>query len=481
MADTLTLALAEQIGAFATETTFEALPPEVADSVRKRVLDVLGICVAATPLDTSAAARDWVADQGGRPQARAIGLPDSVPAPLAAFVNGVLAHSLDYDDTHLPSVLHPSASVIPAALAAAQAAGSDGGALIAAIAAGLETCVRLGMAGYDPVARNSTFFEHGQHATSICGALGGAVSAGVLLGLDAAGVAHAVAVAASMGAGVIEANRGGGTVKRMHCGWAAHAAVSAAQLVRLGFTGPSSVLEGRFGFFQAWLRGQFDPSAITDGLGVSWAVPGIFFKPYPANHFTHAAIDAARELRDRGLVPEDVESATLGVAAPTVRTIGEPIGVKRAPETGYMAQFSGPYAVAVGLFGGEGLGAGLTDFTDELACDPSRRALMARVAVAADDRCTEVFPYQFPAILRVRTRDGRDLTAEAMVNRGGPANPLSFGELATKFQENAGLLLSAAEIAQAQQAIGRLEEITDLGELLDPLGGIAGLAASADS
>jgi 2-methylcitrate dehydratase PrpD len=479
VAETLTLALAEQIGNFATETTFDRLPPQVVDSVRKRVLDVLGICVAATPLDTSAAARDWVAGQGGRPQARAIGLPDLVPAPLAAFVNGVLAHSLDYDDTHLPSVLHPSASVVPAALAAAQSAGSDGRAVIAAIAVGLETCVRLGMAGYDPVARNSTFFEHGQHATSICGALGGAVSAGVLLGLDAAGVAHAVAVAASMGSGVIEGNRAGGTVKRMHCGWAAHAAVSAAQLVRLGFTGPPSVLEGRFGFFQAWLHGQFDPSAITDALGVNWAVPGIFFKPYPANHFTHAAIDAARELRERGLVPDLVKSAILGVAAPTVRTIGEPIQVKRAPETGYMAQFSGPYAVAVGLFGGAGLGAGLTDFTDELARDPSRRALMARVSVVADDRCTEVFPYQFPAILRVRTRDGRDLTAEAMVNRGGPERPLSYAELATKFLSNAERLLGPTEITQAQQTIARLEQLGDLAELLDPLGDIVGRNVSA--
>jgi 2-methylcitrate dehydratase PrpD len=480
VAETLTTALAEQIGAFATEATFDRLPPQVVDSVRKRVLDVLGICVAATPLDTSAAARGWVADQGGRPQARAIGLPDLVPAPLAAFVNGVLAHSLDYDDTHLPSVLHPSASVIPAALAAAQSAGSDGRAVTAAIAVGLETCVRLGMAGYDPAARNSTFFEHGQHATSICGALGGAVSAAVLLGLDAAGVGHAVAVAASMGAGVIEANRNGGTVKRMHCGWAAHAAVSAAQLVRLGFTGPPSVLEGRFGFFQAWLRGEFDRSAITDGLGVDWTVPGIFFKPYPANHFTHAAIDAARELRERGLVPDDVESATLGVAAPTVRTIGEPVSVKRAPETGYMAQFSGPYAVAVGLYGGDGLGAALTDFTDELARDPGRRALMARVAVVADDRCTEVFPYQFPAILRVRTRDGRHLVAEVMANRGGPAKPLSYAELAAKFQANAQRLLGASEITRAQQAAQRLEQLRDLSELLDPLGDIVGRDTSAD-
>lgn len=466
--------LAQQIGAFAAAATFASLPALVADSVRKRILDVLGICVAATPLDTSAAARGWAAEQGGRPQAQAVGVPGKLPATLAAFVNGVLAHSLDYDDTHLPSVLHPSASVVPAALAAGQAAGADGRAVIAAVAAGLEVCVRTGMAGYDPRTRSSTFFDHGQHATSICGALGSAVAAGLLLGLDSGGVAHALGIAASMASGVIEANRTGGTVKRMHCGWAAHAGVSAAQLAVHGFTGPPTVLEGRFGFYQAWLHGTFDPAAITGGLGETWLVPDIFFKPYPANHFTHAAIDAALELRAQGLRPGDVASAVLGVAAPTVRTIGEPIEVKRAPRTGYMAQFSGPYAVAAGLSGGGGLGVGLGDFTDELATDPARRALMARVEVIADESCSEVFPHQFPAVLQVRTRDGRELAAQVMTNRGGPDRPLSYEELATKFRDNAGRLLDATTAAATERAVAGLHHAPRLDDLLEPLGRLPG-------
>jgi 2-methylcitrate dehydratase PrpD len=469
-----------RIGDFAAGVSYQRLPADVVASVRLRVLDTLGICVAATGLDTSAAARDWVLDQGGRPQAQAVGLPGRVPAALAGFLNGVLAHSLDYDDTHLPSVLHPSASVIPAALAAAQAAGADGRAVIAAIAAGLEVCVRVGMAGYDSRGRNSAFFEHGQHATSICGALGGAVSAGLLLGLDAAGVTHAIGVAASMASGLIEANRTGGTVKRLHCGWAAHAGVSAAQLVRHGFTGPATVLEGRFGFFQAWLRGRYDPAAITEGLGSDWSVPGIFFKPYPANHFTHAAIDAAIRLRDRGVRAADVESAILGVAAPTVRTIGEPIEAKRAPQTGYMAQFSGPYAVAAGLAGGGGLGVGLEDFTDELARDAERRALMARVSVVADDRCTGIFPHQFPAVLRVRTRDGRELTAEVMTNRGGPGNPLTYAELVGKFRDNVRGKLDETARDRVEHSIARLAELTDMAEILGPLGFAAGCGRRGD-
>src|SRR5699024_9590834 len=111
---------------------------------------------------------------------------------------------------------------------------------------------------------------------------------------------------------------------RIHCGWAARSAVSAVELVEHGISGPHTVLEGRFGFFQAWLHGHFEPDAITAGLGDSWAAPGIFFKPYPANHFTHTAIDAAQALRVRGIEPDDIRELTLGVPAANVRTIGEP-------------------------------------------------------------------------------------------------------------------------------------------------------------
>jgi 2-methylcitrate dehydratase PrpD len=461
--------LAERLGAFAAESTFDSLPPEVVDSVRKRVLDVLGISVAAAPLTTSRGARRFAEEQAGRPQSSAVGVPERLPAAQAAFVNGVLAHSLDYDDTHLPSVLHPSACVVPAALAAAEATGADGRATVAAIAVGLEIAVRLGMAGYDEQAGNSLFFEHGQHATSICGTLGGAASAALLYGLGADGVLHALGVSASMAAGLIEANRTGGTVKRMHCGWAAHSAISAARLVAHGFTGPPTVVEGRFGFLRAWLHGDGFPDAVTGGLGHDWAVPGIFFKPYPANHFTHAGIDAALALRAAGLRPEDIDAIELAVPGPNVRTIGQPIEVKRTPATGYMAQFSGPYTVAAALLGGGGLGLGLDDFTDDLAQDPQRRALMQRIDVVADAACDAVFPYQFPAILRVRTTDGRELVQEVMTTRGGPQRPLSYAELSTKFRDNASRMLPPEAVTQLEESVGRLDELPLVGAVLAPL------------
>ena len=456
----------EQLGemAVASRTT---LPEEVRSSVRSRVLDVLGLCAAAVPLESSRMALEMLADEGGRPVAQVVRGPRT-SAAWAAFGNGVLAHSLDYDDTHLPSVLHPSASVVPAALAAAERHGADGAQLVHAVAVGIEVCVRLGMGGYDPVAGNSLFFEHGQHATSICGALGAAAAAALLEpDADAQGIGHAIGLAVSMGSGVLEANRTGGTVKRMHCGWAAHAGVVAASLAAKGVTAAPTSIEGRFGFFQAWLHRDGLLDVVVDGLGETWSTPGIFFKPYPANHFTHTAVDAARRLVDRGLAPDDVASAHLAVAAPTVRTIGEPLEVKQAPETGYQAQFSGPYAVVLGLLGGGGLGAALEDYTDELAQDERRRALMARVTVGSDPRCDEVYPRQFPAVLTVRTHAGDMLEEAVMVNRGGPDDPLTEEELMRKFTDNAARSLSPQAVERLAEAVRGLGPGSDVRALME--------------
>lgn len=456
----------QRLGRFAAECRDKGIPADVERSVRQRVADTLGVAVAAQRLDTSEAAVRYVLSQGGTPESRVYGREQKVPAAQAAFANGVLAHSLDYDDTHLPSVLHPSASVVPAALAVGEAHGSSGPEIIAAVAAGLEICVRLGMAGYDHESRNSVFFQLGQHATSICGTIGAAAAAASLLGLDADGIAHAMGVSVSFAGGILEGNRTGGTVKRAHCGWAAHGGVVAAQLAAGGFTGPPTVLEGRFGFFQAFINGRYDPAPLEEGLGAVWEVPGIFIKPYPANHFTHAGVDAAIRMRADGLRPADVKRVVLATATHTARTIGEPIEVKRRPRTGYQGQFSGPYTVAAALCGGSGLGLGLADFTDELVNDPERQELMSRVDVVPDPVCDEIYPYQFPAILRVRTKDGRELEEQVLTTRGGPQRPLSDDEIRRKLLDNVQGFVSTEAAQRLADVAERTDGLDSISQLL---------------
>ena len=174
-------------------------------------------------------------------------------------------------------------------------------------------------------------------------------------------------------------------------------------------------------------------------------------------------------LRSRGLPIDRIEHIELRVPSAVIRTIGQPLETKRAPETGYQAQFSGPYAVVAGLIGGSGLGVGLDDFTDELAQDPARRALMALVDVVPDEKCDAIYPYQFPAVVRVRTDDGREWTEEVLANRGGPGRPLSEAELSRKFGENVAGRLPAETARTVQDLVLRLDRLTGVADVLRPL------------
>ena len=453
------------LAAFAARVAEDPGEAVLADA-RLRLLDVVGISVAALGTEPAHVAHELVQQWGGAPYAGAVGLRDRLPAPSAALVNGTLAHALDFDDTHVPSILHPSASVVPAALAAAEQSGASGRRLLAAIAVGNEIAIRLGNAGYEPAINNSVFFERGLHATSICGAVGAAAAAGTALGLAEVQIAHAMAIACSMGAGLLEANRAGGSVKRMHCGWAAHSGVVAAQAAAAGLTGPPTVLEGRFGFFQAYCGDTYDATALLGQLGERWETAACFMKPYPTNVFTHTGIDAALALRERGLKPQDVASVRIGVAGATLRTIAQPREAKIRPESGYHAQFSGPFTFALALRGGGGLGVYLDDFTDDAVSDPVNLEVASRVTHESDPRCEQIFPMHFPSIVRVTTKDGHDLVEEVLANRGTADRPLSTSDVELKYSLNARRLGADADVlAERLLAVGSRADVRGLLDL----------------
>lgn len=459
-----------QLATFANRCRAE-LPAEVSLDARNRILDVVGNMLAATAeekgeRDAGQAVMRTVSAWGGAPQATVIASAQRLPAASAALINGTFAHALDFDDTHLPSVLHPSASVVPAALAVAESVNATARDLIAAVALGIEVCNRLGMASYLPDIRNSLFFEKGFHATSICGTIGSALAAGMLYGLDVDGLAAAMSVAASMGAGILEANRTGGTVKKIHCGWAAHAGVAAAQFAREGLTGPPTALEGRFGFFFAYLDGRYDTAAMLADLGSRWELLRTVYKPYPTNHFTHPGIDCALALRSAGLDPSDIERIELGVAGPTLRTIAEPRHEKVRPRSAYHAKFSGPFTVATALLGGGGLGVYLDDFTPGAEEDPRRLALAEKVVCVEDAQASEAFPNTLGAVLTVTTRSGTVLSHRVDSSRGGPGHPLTTDEHRMKFRLNAARALPTDAVARLEEAALMLADDVPVGRLL---------------
>ena len=456
----------DDLADFTFSTNFNDLSEKMVQDIKNRMIDSLGLCLAAKSEDLDKGVTELMQEWGGKPSSNIFGTNLKMPAASAALVNGTLAHSLDFDDTHLPSVLHPSASVIPGTIAQAQAVNASGEEVILAAALGLELCVRIGMGGYLKSDGN-IFFNKGWHATSICGAIAVAGLSAKLLKLDKKGISDAMSIAASMSSGIIEANRSGGSVKRLHCGWAAHSGIIAASLAQGGFTGPPTVFEGRFGFYNAFLDGQYDERAVTHDLGEKWLTEDIFYKPYPANHYTHAGIDAALALKkEHEINVDEIDTIQLYCPEDVLRTIAEPRADKIKPESGYHAKFSGPFTVATALLGGGGLGVSFDDFTDIKASDERILNLAAKVQTFSDKECDEIFPYQFPAKLHIILNDGRKLTKDILVNRGGPSNPLSNDELQLKFKINATKYLNEQEADKLASSIINLDNYSNIDELI---------------
>ena len=468
---------AQQFAAFAAAHRGR-VTDELSTDVVGRLLDTVGNCLAAAALTDPSEPHNAIARvlraRGGRPESGVLLGGPALPASSAAMINGTLAHALDFDDTHLPSVLHPSSSVVPAALAVAQVTQASGADLIAAIAVGIEITNRIGMAGYVPALRNSVFFVRGQHATSICGTFGAAVAAAMVLGLDEGQICDAIGIAASMGAGIIEANRTGGSVKRIHCGWAAQAGIDAAAFAAEGVTGPPTVFEGTFGFLQAYLGSDYNLKAMLDGLGERWELLRTVYKPYPSNHFTHPIVDCALALREQGLPVDQIESVDVGVAETVIRTIGEPREEKISPRTPYHAKFSAPYVLASALVGGGGLGIDVGDFTDGALHEPARLALAAKVSVVPDAICDDEFPDAFSAVVTATLASGATMTHRTHSSRGGPEHPLSTGELQTKFTLNAEQRLPAEDGRRIATTIRGLPDASVVPDLLDGAWGITG-------
>ena len=447
------MTLAERLAAFTAGLRFEALPADVLASARLRTLDVIGLALAASTFDFAAPV--IAAVEAGSGPCTIIGTPRTAGPAAAALANGTLAHGLDFDDTHAASITHASAVVVPTALAVAESAGISGRDVITATVAGYEAVARLGMAA------PGRLHARGWHATSTCGAFAAALTAGKLLGLDAARLTHALGLAGSFASGLMEFLEDGSAVKRVHAGWAAHAGVFAASLAAGGMTGPASVLEGRFGFYRTFV--DADPvMAPFETLGRIWETPRISFKPYPCCHLAHAYVDCALRLREEQRVePAAIATVECRVPAGEIPIICEPRPVKLRPRTTYEAQFSLPYAVAAAFIDGR---VDLDTFTPARLGDERLLALAARVQHLVDP--TSAFPDGFPGWVRVRLADGRVVEAREPDGRGGPSRPLPESAVVEKFRDNAGRALPETRREELERAVLSLDGSPDVRKVI---------------
>lgn len=443
-----TATIAERLASFAAALRFDALPTEVVDSVRLRVLDTLGLALAASRADFARAVLAVVAREQG--PCTVLGTDRTASAPLAILANGALAHGLDFDDTHPPSITHASAVVLPTVLAVGEALHLDGRAVITAAAAGYETITRIGMAA------PGAFHDRGWHATAVCGPFAAALAAGRCAGLDAPALTAALGIAGSCASGVMEFLEDGSGVKRLHPGWAAHGGAVAATLAGAGFTGPATIFEGRFGFYSTFVGKAPDPGPF-ETLGQRWETLDVAFKPYPCCHYNHAYLDGALELRAIHAVDAAaIESIECGVPAGEVAVICEPAASKARPRTTYQAQFSLPYSVAAAFVHGR---VDIDTYAVSRLADPPVLALAARVRYTIDQESR--FPAVFPGRVRVKLNDGRVLEA-----RVDGARPPRREAVVEKFRVNAARALPPHRVADLERAILGLDRAASMAPLL---------------
>jgi 2-methylcitrate dehydratase PrpD len=422
-----------------------ALPPAVVEAANRSITDWLGTAIRGSIEPLADAIAAVIAATGGESQATVVGRGGRTSALLAALANGAACHALDFDDTHLPAVVHGSAAVAPVVFALAEWRHASGADALAAFIAGFEVETRIGRV----IGKRLT--ERGWHATGTLGTFGAAAAAGRLLGLDARQLAHALGIAGTQAAGLTQSF--GTMAKPLHPGKAAMNGLLAALLAREGFTGATAMLDGAGGLAGTFV-GVTDLSTAAAGFGTRWELLHNSTKFYAACHLTHATIDAGRAIRARTPLDADaIESVRCRVLPLTLQAADQ-----RDPKTPLAAKFSVRFCASMALLRGE---AGEAEFSEASLADPAVARVMARVTPEGDDSIPIT-----AAHMTVRLADGRVLEERITAARGTPGNPGTRDDVEAKFRRLAETVLPATRVAELTAALRGLAEAKDVAAIL---------------
>jgi 2-methylcitrate dehydratase PrpD len=450
-----------RLAAFSSELRYEAIPPHVVAAARDHLLDAIGVGLAAAALPSTRAYGDALRAMGHADEATALGVPGRWPAPAAALHNGTLIHSLEYDDTHIASVVHGSSVLAATALAVAQKVHAPGRDLLRAYVLGWEAFVRLGLAA------PGRLQPRGFQLTAVGGASIAALVASTLMGLSEEQTRNALGITASQASGTFAALADGSSSKAMNPGWAAHAGIVAALYAGAGMSGPATIYEGRFGLFGAYAGDRSlgeRYSEELESLGHAWHLPDAALKAYPCCHYIHPFLECAEGMREA--MGGDVAITRVLCAGPAgyETVICDPWDQKQRPRSGYEAKFSLPYCVASALLG-RTIDVAFFAFDSP---DPGILELASRVQWQREN--DSAFPARFPARVAIVLADGRSLERSVDDVYGSPTRPMARERLLRKFRENAGFCLGrepGTAVAGLLDAIEHLDRIADVAGLLD--------------
>lgn len=445
--------ITEKLARFVIETRLTDIPKDVIAGARDALIDTVGVALAGTLEPAAEIALRWVTHLGAKPQASVWGQNVATSPAEAAFANGMSAHALDFDDS-LPSLRgHPSATMVPAALAVAETCGSSGAQVLAAYAVGLEIAGKLGRA------MGQGHYLRGWHSTATIGAFSSTAVVARLWGLDTAQLQTAWGLAASQMSGLV---RNFGTMaKPFHAGHAARTAVVSAWMASQGFTADTTIFEGERSVLDTYrdkdggsLEEQFER------LGKPWEItePGVYVKRWPCCYCNHRPIGGLLELmKKHGISAREVTAIEVGFPPGADNAL-----VSHNPMTGLEGKFSIEYVAAALALDGK---LTLETFTDAMVQRPAVRAMMEktrRYRIEDSGIYSGLVGYNDVAI---ETGRGRFAMRVDKVP-GSPAWPLTAEDRVEKFMDCAGRVLGQPGAAQLLGSLERCAELPDVRELI---------------
>jgi 2-methylcitrate dehydratase PrpD len=451
------------LAAHLAQVEYQQLPATTVAAARRAILDGLGVMLAASGSSNDVLPFVQLARAQGRgtgAQAHILGHAERVSAPLAALANGAMAHALDFEDAFDAAPVHPNASLLPAALAIAEAHGPvSGREFITAVSAGCDLVCRMALALRQPLEAG------GWYPPPILGAFGATAAACRLLRLAPQQFSDAFSLLMCQNSCPGEIKYSANSVIRaVREAFPAQAAVLSALLAADGVRGFEAPLEGQSGFYRLYAGGHFEAGDLLNGLGARYWIEQLSFKRWPCCRGTHAYIEIAQWLRGQHRFAATDIDAIVIAGGEVQQMLCEPALQKRAPQTIIDAKFSLPFTIAVALAGGE---VTLGSFTAQRLQEPALLALATRTRFELQpgwgrDRAAS-------GDLTVMLRDGRRLRHTVAQALGDPSRPLDDAQLRAKFIDcaaRAAAPLARPTAAALADRIMQLERERDVGALL---------------
>jgi 2-methylcitrate dehydratase PrpD len=446
-------------------TTWEDLPAEARKVTARAVMDATGVMMAASGLGEGCDAFVELAKLSGGEYgpSTVLGCGFRTSPVMAAFANGAMAHAIDFEDTHDATLVHPHATVVPAALAIAEYLGGvSGREFLTAVAIGADLSCRLALGLTESVEKRGYYF------IPMLGAYGAAAAAAKLLGLDENQIEQSLALASCQAvySDALVAYPPS-HLRAVRDAFGAKAGVTAALLARAGVEAFAAPIEGPGGLYANYAKGKYDEARLLDGLGHVFEGANVSFKPWPSCRGTHAHVEAAIELRHRHAISsDDIESIDVK-ASPFFEILCTPPAAKRRPKTAIDAKFSIPFTVAVALASGT---VRLEDFEAAKMNDPALHRLADRTRHTIEPSWTG--PQSTRGAVALWLNDGRRFECEIAEPLGHPRNPMSREVSAQKFLDcltHAREPLAADTLTSLTARMGDIAGLADMRDLFGPL------------